>query len=126
MNILDFDNKKVRIKCIDGNTYEGIAEYYSSEYNEHEYGNDEESLMILNIIFYKNDILKIELIDSYTEEYGLAEESLVLETFCEVEDILYEEDKEMRTRIIKCLKDNINKVEDKEKAYELIKEYGDE
>ena len=124
MDIKDIDDKKVRISCIDGNYYEGIARFDSLEFNECEYGNSEESVTILNVKIYKGDIKGIELIDNYTDKYGLAEECVVLDAFDELEDYLIEEDSEGRTRLLDCLKDNIDKVEDKNKALEIINKYG--
>ena len=46
MKLNKFDNKKVKIECIDGNTYEGLCSYNSLDYNFHEFGRDEECLQI--------------------------------------------------------------------------------
>ena len=50
-----YDNKKVRILCIDGNTYEGLCEYNSRDYDYHEFGRDEESLQLMVYLFLATD-----------------------------------------------------------------------
>lgn len=123
MNLEDLDNKRVRIHCIDGNSYEGIANFFSDEYNEMEYGNNEDSIQLLNMIFYKNDITNIELLDKFSNSYGLVEESVVLEAFDELEDYLLEEEEEIKERLLNCLKENKNKL-DIDKANILLEKYG--
>ncbi len=41
-----YDNKSVKITYKFGNIYDAICYYYSSEYNEHELGINEDSLSI--------------------------------------------------------------------------------
>ena len=65
-----YDNKIVRINCIDGKTYEGICSYNSKDYTFHEYGKNEESLEIFHFLFYNNDIKEINIIDNFSSNYG--------------------------------------------------------
>ena len=122
MNLKKYDNKKVKIVTIDDLIFEGIASYNNKEFNESEYGTNEESIDLLNYKLYKSTIKKIEEVDNFTDKYGYLEESLILEDFDLLEDYLYEEDEEIAKRLISCLKDNIDKV-DKDKANKILKEY---
>ena len=65
-----YDNKLVRIKCIDGKTYEGVCSYNSKDYTFHEYGKNEDSIEIFHFLFYKDDIKKIDIIDGFSNVYG--------------------------------------------------------
>ena len=122
MNLKKYDNKKVKIVTIDDLNFEGIASYNNKEFNESEYGNNEESIDLLNYKIYKSTIKKIEEVDNFTDKYGYLEESLILEDFDLLEEFLYEEDEEIVKRLLSCLKDNIDKV-DKDKANKILKEY---
>ena len=78
MNLKKYDNKYVRITDIEDNSYDGLCSYNDKEYNEHEYGKDEDSLQILNIVFYKSFIKNIEIIDNFnSNEYGPLEELII-------------------------------------------------
>ena len=73
MNLIKYDNKCIRLVDGLGNVYEGIARYDSRDYNFHEYGKDEESIQMSHTIFFKFVIKKIEIIDSFSDKYGLCE-----------------------------------------------------
>ena len=84
MNIRKFDNKYVQIEDIFGSVYEGICDYNGREYNYHEYGKDEESLSILNFMFFKSIIKNVKLLEEnegpyghFTSRYGELEEEII-------------------------------------------------
>lgn len=78
MNLKKYDNKCVRIIDTDDNIFEGNCIFNSREYNEHEYGMNEDSLQILNISFYKSYIKSIEIIKELRkDEYTMLEELIV-------------------------------------------------
>ena len=78
MNLKKYDNKCVRIIDTDDNIFEGNCIFNSREYNEHEYGMNEDSLQILNISFYKSYIKSIEIIKELRKnEYTMLEELIV-------------------------------------------------
>lgn len=78
MNLKKYDNKCVRIIDTDDNIFEGNCIYNSREYNEHEYGMNEDSLQILNISFYKSYIKSIEILKELRkDEYTMLEELIV-------------------------------------------------
>ena len=78
MNLKKYDNKCVRIIDTDDNIFEGNCIFNSKEYNEHEYGMNEDSLQILNISFYKSYIKSIEILKELKkDEYTMLEELIV-------------------------------------------------
>jgi alanine dehydrogenase len=78
MNLKKYDNKCIRIIDTDDNIFEGNCIFNSREYNEHEYGMNEDSLQILNISFYKSYIKSIEIIKELKkDEYTMLEELIV-------------------------------------------------
>ena len=78
MNLKKYDNKCVRIIDTDDNIFEGNCIFNSREYNEHEYGMNEDSLQILNISFYKSYIKTIEILKELRkDEYTMLEELIV-------------------------------------------------
>ncbi len=70
MNISKFDGKTVRITDKWGDVFEGIAQYNSIDYCEHEFGVSEDSLQILNTIFYNKTIKSVESLEDHTGPYG--------------------------------------------------------
>ena len=63
MDLSAYDEKKVRIRTVWGETFEGEAVFDSEEYCEHEYGWAEDSLKLDNWLFRRSDIDAIELIE---------------------------------------------------------------
>ena len=114
MNLVKYDNKLVRITDKFDNIYEGVCYYYSSEYNEHEYGVNEDSLEILNFIFYKNIIKKVEEI-KFIYKYGYLEELIIEDDIDFIEDVLYSEEEENIYRLLLCIEDNLDKIDDIDK-----------
>ncbi len=130
-----YDNKLVKINCIDGKTYEGICSYNSKDYTLHEYGKEEESLEIFHFLFYKGDINEIKTIDNFSNIYGeieieTASDTSLLEQALEDEDdihvyrlLCYLDTIELNNDIIILLKNLIKYNENNkivEKASEII------
>jgi len=106
MNLKLYNDKRVRIITNYKEIFEGISLYNSKDYNEHEFGRNEESLQIENYIFYKKDIKKIKIINKYTNNYGYLEEMIIKDDF--VEDVLFSEYDEHVLRLLNYIEDNIN------------------
>ena len=105
-NLKKYDSELVKIKCIDGKTYEGICSYNSNDYTFHEYGRDEESIEIFHFLFYKRDIEKIDIIDKFTKDFGEIE----IETACDanlLEQAIDDEDDIHLYRLL-CYMDTID------------------
>ena len=107
MKLSKFDNKLVRI--IDGNNdvFEGYASYNNLDYHECEFGFKEDGLQILNYIFLNNDIKSVEVIDKFSENYGLLERLIVESGLEEIKDVFDYEDEEHKYRILLCIEDNL-------------------
>ena len=79
MKLSKYDNKCIKILDKFGYEYEGNCSYCGKEYNYHEYGRNEESLQILNYMFYKDTIKKIIVLDNgFIDDYGLIEKEIVM------------------------------------------------
>ncbi len=120
MNLIKYDNKCIRLVDGLGDVYEGIARYDSRDYNFHEYGKDEESIQMSHTIFFKFVIKKIEIIDSFSDKYGLLEESLLESGMDMVDEVLTSEEDISITRLLFCIEDRINILSKNEKD-ELVK-----
>ena len=125
MNLIKYDNRLIRITDICNNQYEGICSYNNEEYNECEYGVNEESLDIICIKFYKSDIKNVEIINEYSKEYGKLEE-LIVDSGNDLIDEVFESDEDEHIyRLLKYLLDKNIKV-DKELLLKLLKYNKDE
>ena len=47
MKLSQYDEKHVRVKSIYGDTFTGVADYYSSDYCRDEFGVDEDAVKLL-------------------------------------------------------------------------------
>ncbi len=124
MNLIKYDNKLVRIVDVDNNQYEGICSYNNKDFNECEYGIDEESLDIICIKFCKSNIKKVEVINKFSKEYGKLEE-LILDSDDLIDEVFESEEDEHIFRLLRCIKDKKIKV-DKDLLLKLLKYNKDE
>jgi hypothetical protein len=110
MNLKRFDGQCVRIIDLDGIAFDGYCSYYHSEYNEHEFGRAEESLEIVNFVFFKSDIKAIKSLEGHTGPYGkfsapfgTLEELNVQDGLNSILDVLDCEESEHVIRMLRCL-----------------------
>ena len=61
MKLSNYDGKYVRVTDIHGEVFDGEARWFSAEYCFHEYGREEEALIIDSWLFYKSQIRSLEL-----------------------------------------------------------------
>lgn len=120
MNLIKYDNRFIRLVDGLGDIYEGIARYDSRDYNLHEYGKEEESIQMSHTIFFKSFIKKIEIIDSFSDKYGLLEESIIDLGMDMVDEVLTSEEDVSINRLLLCLEDKI-KTLSKNDIDELLK-----
>lgn len=120
MKLKNYDNKLVRITTIDDNVYEGNCYHNSKDYDYHEFGVDEESLQIVCFIFYKSDIKKVELIDDFSDKYGLLEKESFESGIDIIEEVFESEEDEHKYRLLLYIEDHIDEL----KSYknEMIKQ----
>ena len=121
-----YDGKCVKITDITNTIYEGICQYNDKEYNEHEFGRKEECLQILNMLFFKKDIKKIESLEKhkgpygrFSESFGNLEEQIVEDGIYYIDDILFSEEDEHVYRLLLCL--NKHYSEDDLDCYKEVK-----
>ena len=120
MNLSEFDNKLVQIIDIEDTSFEGYAVFNNKEYNYHEYGRNEDSIQILNIMFYESYIKSIKEIKEFSNKYGNLEELICDSDLDFAVDALEYDNKIHNERIKLYLKDNANKFEDKELVNKII------
>ena len=124
ISLKKYDNKYVRIIDLEDKIFEGLSNYSNKEYNECEYGRNEESIDILNIKFYKFCIKKIEIIDNFnSNEYSDLEELIIDSDIDFIEDAFDYEDKIHNDRLILCIKDHMDKFDDINRINKLIEKY---
>ena len=90
--------------------YDGICSYNSADYNEHEYGRNEDGLQILNLLFYRSDISEVESLEEhegpygkFLDGYGKVEEMAVEDGIDGIVDVLFCDEKEHVHRMLRCL-----------------------
>ena len=112
MDLKMFDDKCVRILTASGEAYEGIVSYCGREYVFHEYGRDQEALVLTPILFYQDDIvslISLEEVDGpfghYSEKYGLLEKKCLEWGSDLIEEVLASEDDTQILRMLACMKD---------------------
>ena len=114
MDLWQFNDKCVRLTCLDGAVYEGIVSHNSADYNEHEFGRYEEGLQMPGTLFYAGDIASVESLEDredgpwgkYSEPFGRLEEESLFDVdgdpvlACEILDC---EDPEHVIRMMRCI-----------------------
>lgn len=112
MELKSFDDKCVRLLTASGEDYEGIASYCGREYVFHEYGGDQEALLLTPMLFYKDDIASVTSLEEvdgpfghYSEKYGLLEKKCLEWGTDMIEEVLESEDDTRILRMLACMKD---------------------
>lgn len=108
MKLNKYDNKCIKLYTKDGLAYEGICTYHNKDYIEHEYGFPYDALMMSSVLFCNDEINKIEVIDEFTDKYGLLEKTVVEAGVELVEDVLESEEDISIYRLLLCLEENLN------------------
>ena len=119
MKLRKYDNKLVRIKCIDGNEYEGLCCHNSADYDYHEFGRDEDSLQMVCFIFYKSDIIDIKIIDKFSDKYGTLEKEIYESGIDFIDEVFESEEDEHIIRLLLYIKD-LDDIKDKEELNKLL------
>ncbi len=63
MDLSKYDEKHVRVSDIYGGTHIGVADYYDACYCQHEFGEDEDAVIIEGFLIYESQIASIEGIE---------------------------------------------------------------
>ncbi len=114
MDLKQYDGKCVRITTIWDEVFEGYCNYNSAEYNEHEFGTDEDCLQMVCFLFYGSQIREIASLEDvsgpygkFSAPYGLLEESASVDGTVLIDEFFDSEDPEHIVRMIRCLKDRL-------------------
>ena len=109
-DLKQYDGKYVRITDPDGTAFEGYCSYNTAEYNESEFGRNEEGVQIPYMLFRRRDIARIESLEGregpwgcFSEPYGALEEMAFEDGETGVDEILSCEDDEHILRMLRCL-----------------------
>ena len=120
MNLKSFDDKCVKITTISGEVYEGIVSYCGKDYVYHEYGQNEEALFLVPILFYKSDIADIVSLEDvngpfghFSDRYGLLEEKCLDWGTDLIEEVFDSEDDIQISRMLLCMNDNFHSLADR-------------
>ena len=112
MDLKKFDDKCVRILTASGEVFEGIVSYCGREYVFHEYGCDQEALLLTPMLFYQDDIVSVTSLEEvdgpfghYSEKYGLLERKCLEWGSDLIEEVLESEDDTQILRMLACMKD---------------------
>ena len=120
MNLKSFDNKCVKITTVSGEAYEGIVSYCGKDYVFHEYGRNEEALLLVPILFYKSDIADIVSLEDvngpfghFSDRYGLLEEKCLEWGTDLIEEVFDSEDDIQISRMLLCMNDSFHSLADR-------------
>ena len=112
MELKSFDDKCVRILTASGEKYEGSVSYCGREYVFHEYGCDQEALLLSPMLFYRDDIVSVTSLEEvdgpfghYSEKYGLLEKKCLEWGSDLIEEVLESDDDSRILRMLACMKD---------------------
>ena len=115
MELKSFDDKCVRILTASGEKYEGSVSYCGREYVFHEYGCDQEALLLSPMLFYRDDIVSVTSLEEvdgpfghYSEKYGLLEKKCLEWGSDLIEEVLESEDDTRILRMLACMKDSLH------------------
>ena len=110
MNLKKYDNKLLKIIDTNNKVFEGYSLFNSKEYNFHEYGVNEDSIQILDYIFYKSNIKKVDIIKEkeFNKSYSQIELTALEEGLDSVNELL---DSDNINRMINCINDNYDNLD---------------
>ncbi len=112
MELKKYDGERVRIETDRGEGFEGPCRYNGEDYGEYESGRREESLEILNVLFFKSEIVRIERLKSgpcghYSAPFGRIESLILEDRDADLEDV-FSEGEEQILRLTACAEDRLN------------------
>jgi hypothetical protein len=98
-----YDQKTVQVTDIDGNVFEGIAEYCSPDYCYTEYGECEGALKIGTFLLYRSTIVNAAELENFTAPFGTLEEMTLESGMDLVGEALDDEEDVHVIRMLRCL-----------------------
>lgn len=61
------EQKLIRLKDDQGNTFTGVADTFPAEYGMHEFGTEEEGIQLGEYLIFRSQIAKVEILPTYEE-----------------------------------------------------------
>ena len=77
-----YQDKEIRVTTEDGSVFTGVAEVFPSGYGLHEFGREEESIQLGDVILFKSDIRSIEELSVLADELACSGISRILTGHC--------------------------------------------
>ena len=115
MKLKNYDGKCVRITASSGEVYEGVVSYCGREYVFHEYGQNEEALLLVPLLFCKSDITDIVSLEEvngpfghFSDRYGLLEKKCLEWGTDLIEEVFDTENDIQILRMLICMNDNFH------------------
>ena len=115
MKLKNYDGKCVRITASSGEVYEGVVSYCGREYVFHEYGQNEEALLLVPLLFCKSDITDIVSLEEvngpfghFSDRYGLLEKKCLEWGTDLIEEVFDTENDIQILRMLTCMNDNFH------------------
>ncbi len=113
MDLRPFEGKHVRVTDKFGSIYEGICSHNSADYDEHEFGVNEEALQFPGLVIWKSLIVSVESLEDvdgpyghFSAPYGEVEESAFQEGPSLIDELLFCEEDETVMRMLNCIEDH--------------------
>lgn len=134
MDLKQYDGKPVRITDSDGGVFEAIADYFSPDYSEHEFGREQEGLQLVNWLFYEDYIESIEVLEDrggpwgpFSEPFGAIEEENLFDEPCQADENLYSEEDAHVLRMLRCIEKYLDpaagrEIKNREEIMHLIRD----
>ena len=119
MKLSQFDGQCVQIEDCNGDVFEGYCLFNSAEYNDIEFGYDEEGLQMPNMLFYKSNIRKVTSLEDhegpygkFSAPYGKLEEMAVEDGLTMIDEVMLSEEPEHIFRLLLCMEDHLKSPDD--------------
>ena len=120
MKLKNYDGKCVRITASSGEVYEGVVSYCGREYVFHEYGQNEEALLLVPLLFCKSDITDIVSLEEvngpfghFSDRYGLLEKKCLEWGTDLIEEVFDTENDIQILRMLSCMHDHFQLLADR-------------
>ena len=119
------DGKCARVTTTDGEVLEGVCQYNSAEYNEIEFGENEEGVEVGSWLILTSQIGRVEVIedeDAFLQAFGSIEQEAVRDGFDTVNDIFFSDEPRSTIRLLQCLLAQRTTLPDRERIAALLPE----
>ena len=113
MDLSIFEGKHVRVTDKFGSIYEGICSHNSVDYDEFEFGVNEEALQFPGLVIWKSLIVSVESLEDvdgpyghFSAPFGEVEESAFQDGPGLIDELLFCEEDETVMRMLNCIEDH--------------------